>query len=72
MNTAISAFYYLRVVRVMYLDEPETDARLSTDPPLMAVAGLAAVGIGVFGVGPWLLMRFAEEAVRALLSVPGA
>jgi len=72
VNTAISAFYYLRVVRVMYLDEPESDARLSSDPPLVAVAGLAAVGIGVFGVGPWLLMRLAEQAVRALLSPLGA
>jgi len=72
VNTAISAFYYLRVVRVMYLDEPETDARLSTDTPLVAVAGLAAVGIALFGVGPWLLMRFAQQAVDMLLRLPGA
>ena len=72
VSTAISAFYYLRVVRVMYLDKPETETKLPTDPPLIAVAGLAVAGIAVFGVGPWLLIRLAEQAVRMLPSLPGA
>ncbi|MBM3957633.1 MAG: NADH-quinone oxidoreductase subunit N, partial [Gemmatimonadetes bacterium] len=72
VNTAISAFYYLRVIRVMYLDEPEAEGRLSADPVLTAVTGVAVIGVGVFGFGPWLLMRLVEQAVRVLPSLAGA
>ena len=39
---------------------------------LPSLAGLAAAGICVFGVGPWLLIRYAQQAVQMLPPLPGA
>lgn len=61
----IGAFYYLRVIKVVYFDEPAETTRLvlPTDMPLRIVLSLnvlALVGLGVFG-GP--LMRWCITAV---------
>jgi len=71
VNTAISAFYYLRVVRTMYLDEAEDDTRISADPPLVLMTAVAAAAVCLFGIGPWLLIRFAEQAVQMLPALAG-
>jgi NADH-quinone oxidoreductase subunit N len=62
----IGAFYYLRVVKLMYFDEPR-------DPmPVAARRGfsyaLSANGLAMllFGVLPWLLMNPCLEAIKAL------
>ncbi|MDH3526613.1 MAG: NADH-quinone oxidoreductase subunit NuoN [Gammaproteobacteria bacterium] len=47
----IGAFYYIRVVKLMYFDEPETGEPLhaSTDLQIaMSLNGLAVLGLGVF------------------------
>ena len=51
LNTAMSAYYYLRVVRTMILDEPDADAQAWTEPPgatvylLVLALGLLALGL---------------------------
>jgi len=50
----IGAFYYLRIIKIMYFDKPETDEPLvaSTDTRiLVTVNGLAMLGLGVFPGG---------------------
>lgn len=66
MNSAVSAFYYLRVVRTMYLDQPEDESRVSADIPITLATGVTAAGIAVFGFAPWFLLRLAEIAVQGL------
>jgi len=66
VNSAVSAFYYLRVVRTMYLDEPLETTPIRAEIPLRFATMLTAAGIGVFGVAPWFLLRFAELAVHGL------
>jgi len=47
----IGAFYYIRVIKLMYFDEPETvePLRPSTDLQIvMSLNGLAVLGLGVF------------------------
>ena len=54
MTAVIGAFYYLRVVKLMYFDEPEVEQRLSVPPDFSAVLtinGLAMIGLGVFSGG---------------------
>lgn len=56
LNSVISAYYYLRVVRVMYLGTPASEERLPTSKPLvvaLAVALVAVLAIGIFPQ-PWL------------------
>lgn len=50
----IGAYYYLRVIKLMYFDEPETDAPIESGADLRAtltVNGLAQLALGVFSGG---------------------
>ena len=53
INTAISAFYYLRVVVAMYMREPEAELDFLDYPRLLIVAlTLAAIGVILIGILP--------------------
>ena len=53
INTAISAFYYLRVVVAMYMREPEAELDFLAYPRLLIVAlTLAAIGVILIGILP--------------------
>ena len=53
INTAISAFYYLRVVVTMYMREPEAELDFLAYPGLLIVAlTLAAIGVILIGILP--------------------
>ena len=53
INTAISAFYYLRVVVAMYMREPEAELDFHPYPRLLIVAlTLAAIGVILIGILP--------------------
>ncbi len=67
VNTAISAFYYLRWVRTMILDEPTDDRTIETPGGAQAVLLLASVGVLFFGVWPTPLIEAAQRAAAALL-----
>ena len=56
LNTAISAFYYLRVVVTMYMREPEEELEFTPYPSTLVIGlTLAAVGIILIGILPSLL-----------------
>jgi len=66
---AVSAYYYLRVVMVMYMREPETagaESRLATSPVLAVALACAFAGVLVFGLYPNPLVSFATQAVLVL------
>ncbi|MCA1805178.1 MAG: NADH-quinone oxidoreductase subunit NuoN [Xanthomonadaceae bacterium] len=49
--SVIGAFYYIRLVKIMYFDSPTDEAALQSNPGLRAVLsvnGLAVLGLGVF------------------------
>ncbi len=67
---AISAYYYLRLVMVMYMREPgavsETSPRLVMSPTVSVVLACAVAGVIVLGLYPNPLVQFAAQAVRSL------
>ncbi|MSR23991.1 MAG: NADH-quinone oxidoreductase subunit N [Nitrospiraceae bacterium] len=66
---AVSAYYYLRVVMVMYMREPEAagaEFRLVTSPVLAVALACAFAGVLVFGLYPNPLVSFATQAVLVL------
>lgn len=66
---AISAYYYLRVVLVMYMREPRSPAlepRLALSPAVSVALASALVGVLVFGLFPNPLVSFATQAVLEL------
>jgi len=70
LNTAISAGYYLRVVRVMTLDDPVDPAPIHVPFGGRALVTLLAVLVVVAGVFWNPLNRAAERGARAFESSP--
>lgn len=62
LNTMISAFYYLGVVRSMFLGEPEESAPIRTAAPASIALAVATIGVVVFGVFPDPLISAARDA----------
>ncbi|MDP9131551.1 MAG: NADH-quinone oxidoreductase subunit N, partial [Nitrospirota bacterium] len=67
---AISAFYYLRIVMVMYMREPEgstqSQSRLETSPALSFVLACALAGVVLLGLFPDGLWSLATHAAPLL------
>ena len=60
----IGAFYYLRVVKVMYFDKPLTATTVSAPLDVRVVLTLNAAALLVLGLLPGGLMNLAAEAVQ--------
>ncbi len=71
VNTAISAFYYLRLVRTMVLDEPTEDTRFNASYATQGVLVIAAVAVVVLGVVPTPLISAAQRSAETLMLVAG-
>ncbi|RLT39774.1 MAG: NADH-quinone oxidoreductase subunit N [Chloroflexi bacterium] len=67
LNTAISAYYYLRWVRTMLLDEPKDTTPIRATGATQFVLAAATVGVLFFGLDPSPLLHAAQDAAAALL-----
>ncbi len=67
VNTAISAFYYLRIVSHMYLAPAPAEGDIVPGPMLGAALAVTAAGVLVLGLVPIPLIDAAERAVSALV-----
>jgi NADH-quinone oxidoreductase subunit N len=66
INSAISAYYYIKVVRAMYLLEPKTPAPVKVSAPV-ALALLASVaGVLLVFIFAWPIIGVTEAASRSL------
>ena len=66
LASVVSAYYYLRVVKVMYLAAPSSEEPVASTLPLrLAVLGTGA-GVLVFGVYPRPLLDLATKAAAAV------
>jgi NADH-quinone oxidoreductase subunit N len=63
LTSLVSAFYYLRIVWLMYFEEGDGEA--STPWPLAWAIGVSAVGTLLLGVFPYLLSDMAREITLA-------
>ncbi|MEX2228818.1 MAG: NADH-quinone oxidoreductase subunit N [Dehalococcoidia bacterium] len=66
VNTAISAYYYLRWVRTMLLDAPADDSAFAPSYPAQAALAAAAIGVLFIGLIPTPLMAAAQRAAEVL------
>jgi len=66
LTSVFGAFYYLRIVKVMYFDDVQAplDARPQTLTMVMAISGIFTT---LFFLMPAPLVRAAQEAVSALV-----
>jgi NADH-quinone oxidoreductase subunit N len=63
----VGAFYYLRLVKVMYFDEPRETAPISTTGDVRVLLSLNGGAVLVFGLLPgWLMTLCADAVLQAL------
>jgi NADH-quinone oxidoreductase subunit N len=68
INSAIAAYYYLRVIVVMYMREPKTaDAVPSIRPALGVALGISLLATIYLGVLPGRVLAFALKSAQDLL-----
>ncbi|MBI4571355.1 MAG: NADH-quinone oxidoreductase subunit N [Chloroflexi bacterium] len=65
VNTAISAYYYLRVVGTMYFSPAPAEGDITPGPWLAAALAVTAVGVLVLGIVPAPLIDAAQRAASA-------
>jgi NADH:ubiquinone oxidoreductase subunit 2 (subunit N) len=69
LNSAISLYYYARVIRVMYLGEPATESKVHVGiAPAVSLAA-AAIGVLVIGVLSEPFIRAATGAANAAYTI---
>jgi len=64
INSVISAYYYLRVVKVMWLGEPVSEERVPSSGALRVALSISCLGVLLLGVAPGFGMRLAQLATR--------
>jgi NADH-quinone oxidoreductase subunit N len=67
MMSLIGAFYYLRVVKVMYFDEPITATTVSASMDVRAVLSVNGALVLILGILPGSLMTLCAKAVVQML-----
>jgi NADH-quinone oxidoreductase subunit N len=64
INSVISAYYYLRVVRVMWLGKPASEGKVPSSGALRLALSLSCLGVLLLGVIPGYIMKLAEIAAK--------
>jgi len=63
----VGAFYYLRLVKVMYFDEPRETAPILAGKDVRVLLSLNGAAVLLFGILPgWLMMVCANAVLLAL------
>jgi NADH-quinone oxidoreductase subunit N len=63
--SVVGAFYYLRVVKLMYMDEPTSEITIDPRADMQWVLSVNALAILVLGVFPASLMDLCTRAITA-------
>ena len=66
IGSAISAYYYLRVVMVMYMKEPNQTVVLSTPRAAVLALTVAAVAVLALGIFPGPILDYTQQAALAI------
>jgi NADH-quinone oxidoreductase subunit N len=65
--SAVSAYFYLRVIMQMYMYEPKEEFRLVRSPALAAALAIAVTAVIIIGVYPSGVLEFARASITGLL-----
>jgi len=66
LNSVVSAYYYLRVVKVMWLGKPASEENVPSSGALRLALFLSSLGVLLLGIIPGFIMNLAGTAARLL------
>ncbi len=64
INSVISAYYYLRVVKAMWMGEPTSTEKIDGSGALKFALTLSCLGVLFFGLVPGVAMSLAQTASK--------
>ena len=62
ISSVVAAFFYIRLIALMYMQEPAESAEIERAPVATAAVGVGAALTVLFGVVPALLFGFLRHA----------
>jgi len=68
INSVISAYYYLRIVKVMWLGEPASQDKVPSSGALRLSLLLSCLGVLILGILPGTVMKLAQMAASMFAS----
>jgi NADH-quinone oxidoreductase subunit N len=68
LNSVISAYYYLRVVKVMWFGEPASEEKVPSSIALRVALAISCLGVLLLGIMPAYIINLAELAARLFTS----
>ena len=66
INSVVSAYYYVRIIRVMFLQQPKSEERISAPPASWAALGLACAAMLWMGIAPGYVLDLSRMAIGPL------
>lgn len=69
VNSVVSAYYYVRVIRVMFLDEPAAQEKIPASAAARLALLVTAAATLWLGIAPGMVLHAAESAVTVLAGV---
>jgi NADH-quinone oxidoreductase subunit N len=64
LMAAVGAFYYLRIIKLMYFDEPTDNTPINPQPDVAMVLGINGLAVLLLGLMPQRLMTLCAYAVQ--------
>lgn len=68
VNTVLSAYYYVRIIKTMYMSPPPSEERVPSSAPLALAVAITTAGVVFFGILPGVLLDFAARATSTFPS----
>ena len=65
--SSISAYFYLRVIMVMYMHDPKGEFKLATAPSLALALAISVAAVLYIGVLPADLLNFAKASIAGIM-----
>jgi len=66
INSVISAYYYLRIIKVMFLGIPPSEEKVTSSASLSFALALTSLAVLFIGIFPAFLLELARNAINII------
>ncbi|MGA7731838.1 MAG: hypothetical protein WCD37_11275, partial [Chloroflexia bacterium] len=71
LNSAVAAFYYLRIIWYMYFEEPRSIRVQRSSPTVVYTLVGAAIAVLVFFFVSWPIIDYAKDSLPTIVALLG-